>query len=505
MITVTGSSLTVEEIVAVARRREAVQLSPSVRDKVDAARAVVDRYVAEKKIAYGVTTGVGELRDEFISPQDVARLQHNLMRSHACGVGEPLPVETVRAMALVRINMLAQGYSGVRYELVSFLVELLNRGVHPVIPEHSGTGSSGSLSASAHFALVLLGEGEAFFEGQRLPGAEALRRAGLSPIELAPKEGLSLINGTHLMTGMGALALADTLALASQTDVALALSLEALNGRPDAFDARLHGAKRYPGQQHTAANVRRLIAGSDLYDRPPTTTQDAYSLRCGAQIQGAVREALAYVRHTVEAEANSAADNPLVFSQEGDIVSGGNFHGEAVAFALDTLAMACSELGDISERRTARLVDRKLSGLPAFLTRAGGLNSGLMIPQYVAVSLVSENKVLAGPASIDSIPTSANQEDLVSGGTVAALKVGRIVANVQYVLAIELMCAAQALDLQPGRRLGKGTAIAHQFLRQHVPTLEEDRILAGDIERFRDLIRAGELLAAVGEAVGSLY
>ncbi len=504
MITLTGSSLTIDEIVAVARDHEPVALADEACAAVAAAREVVDAYARSGRLAYGVTTGVGELRDRVISPEDTARFQRNLIHSHSAGVGECLPEEAVRAMLLVRLNMLAQGYSGVRLELLEFIRALLNRGVHPCVPELSGVGSSGSLSAAAHATLVVLGEGEAFYGGQRLPGARALEAAGLTPLALAPKEGLSMINGTHLMTGLGALALADTERLARQADIALALSFEALNGRTDAYDARLHLAKRHRGQQQAAANARRLLAGSDLYDRPASTVQDAYSLRCAPQVHGAVREAMRFSREVLENEANSAADNPLVFSQEGDIVSGGNFHGEAVAMALDALAVACAEIGSISERRIARLVDHKLSGLPAFLTRAGGLNSGLMIPQYVAVSLVSENKLLASPAVVDSIPTSANQEDLVSGGSVAARKVRQIVSNVQYVLAIELLCAAQAVDLQPARRLGEGARAAHAAIRRHVPTLEDDRILAMDVECLRALVRSGELITAAEAVVGRL-
>ncbi len=504
MIIVDGQSLTIESIQAVARDGIEVGLAESVRSSVEASRAVVDRYAREGLIAYGVTTGVGELRDIVLSSEDVAKFQKNLIYSHSCGVGECQSEENVRATMLVRVNMLAQGYSGVRYELLEALLGLLNHRIHPCIPSHSGAGSGGGISAAAHMALVLLGEGEAFYAGERLPGAEALARAGLTPYRLAAKEGLSLINGTHATIGQGGLALAGTLRLARLADIALALSLEALRSRPDAFDERTHLAKQHRGQRQVAANIRQLIAGSDLYDRSPTTVQDAYSVRCAPQVHGAIREALTYVRRVVEAETNSAADNPLVFAKENEIISGGNFHGEAIALALDTLGMACSEIANISERRTAWLTDAKRSGLPAFLTRAGGLNSGLMIPQYVAVSLVTENKVLAGPASVDSIPTSANQEDVVSGGPIAARKAENILKNAQYVLAVELLCAAQALDLQSDIRPGRGTQAAWEIIRQRVPVLEEDRILAGDIENLRDLVRSEELVAAVQAVVGEL-
>ena len=504
MITIDGLSLTIEDIIAVARGREPVELAAGVRSAVEASRAVVDRLVRKGIPAYGITTGVGDLRDVVISPVDAARFQRNLIHSHACGVGDCLPTEVVRAALVIRLNMFAQGYSGVRYDLLTMLAELLNRGVHPCVPERSTSGSSGGMSAPAHIALVLMGEGKAFFEDELISGAEALQRAGLSPVELAPKEGLSLINGTNVITGQGVLAWEDTFRLAQQADIALALSLEALRGRPDAFDERTHQAKRYPGQQRSAANARKVIDGSDLHDQAPTTIQDAYSLRCAPQVHGAAREAFTYVRHILETEANSAVDNPMVYSEEGDIVSGGNFHGETVAIALDTLGIACSELANISERRTAWLVDAKRSGLPAFLTQAGGLNSGLMIPQYVAVSLVTENKVLAGPASVDSIPTSANQEDFVSGGPIAARKAATIVSNAQYVLAIELLCASQALDLQSGLRLGHGTHAAHRTIRRYVPTLEEDRILADDIEHLRELVQSGELVTAVEASVSPL-
>jgi histidine ammonia-lyase len=349
-----------------------------------------------------------------------------------------------------------------------------------------------------------VGEGEAFFQGERMSGADALLRSGLTPIELAPKEGLSMVSSTHVITGQAALSLANTLQLAKQCDIALALSLEALRGRPDAFDERTHHAKGYLGPQQTAANVRRLIEGSDLYDRPPSTVQDAYTLRCAAQVHGAAREALTFVRQIIESEANSSSDNPLVFVGDDDIVSGGNFHGEAVAIASDVLGIACSELASFSERRTAWLVNHKRTDLPAFLTRAGGLNSGLMIPQYIAVSLVTENLVLAGPASIYSIPTSADQEDFVSSGPIASAKVQTILANAQYVTAIELLCAAQAVDLRSSLRLGRGTFAAHQLIRRDVPFLGEDRILVGNIEHLRDLVHSGELLKVVSDVVGPL-
>lgn len=503
-----GDSLTIEQVIAVARDGIPVRLDEGATARVRASRAWIDEILkGEGLTVYGVNTGFGSLAEVRIPPKDVATLARNLILSHSAGVGRPLPEEAVRATILIRANTLAKGYSGIRLETLETLVDMLNRGVHPVIPEKGSVGASGDLAPLSHLALPLIGEGEAIHQGRRLPGAEAMRQAGLAPVTLEAKEGLALNNGTTVTTALACLALADAENLVRHAEIALAMSLEAIQAASRAYDARLHAARNHRGQQETAANVRRLIAGSELIDSTPRV-QDAYSLRCAPQVLGAVRDTLAFVRATVQNEINAATDNPLIFLDEpspNKAFSGGNFHGEPLALAMDFLGIAVAEIGSIAERRTFRLLDGTLNGgLPPTLTQDSGLQSGLMLTQYTAAALVSENKTLAHPDSVDSIPTGANQEDHVSMSTNAACHAREIVWNTERIVAIEMLCAAQALDLRTRgskRQPGQGTRAAYQALRAGgIASLTEDRILAPDIERAAELIHAGHIAKAVDSA-----
>jgi histidine ammonia-lyase len=500
-----GGHLTLQDVVAVAEGGAPVALGAGARAAVVRARAMVDDLVAARRPVYGITTGFGKFSDVFISPDETETLQRNLIMSHACGVGDPLEQTVVRAMMLLRAHNLSRGHSGIRLETLDLLIAMLNAGVHPVVPEQGSLGASGDLAPLAHMCLPLIGLGEAYFQGQRLPAVIALERAGLKPVELSSKEGLALINGTQCMTGVGSLTLNSALNLLKVADIAGALTGEALGAIPAAWDARVQALRGQPGQAIAAENLRRLVLHSKLTTAPgEVRTQDAYTLRCIPQVHGASRQALTHVADVVGNEINAVTDNPLLFPDDGDVISGGNFHGQPVALVMDYMAIALSELANISERRIERLVNPALSGLPAFLTRHGGLNSGYMIPQYTAASLVSENKVLAHPASVDSIPSSANQEDHVSMGTTGARKARKIMANVTRVLAIELMCAAQACEFVGPDGLGAGTAAAYQAIRQRVAPLHEDRVIYPDIEACAELIRTGELIHAVEAAVGPL-
>ena len=508
-VPLTGDDLTLADVWAVAVERTPAELSEEGRKRLRAARALVERVAGESsgEHTYGINTGFGRFVSKTIPPALSEELQLRLLRSHACGVGEPYPDEIVRAAMLLRANALAKGYSGARVETVELLLECLNRGVLPHVPSRGSVGASGDLAPLAHLALPLVGEGSATVEGELVPGADALRRVGLEPVRLRAKEGLSLINGTQFMAAVGALVLVRGRRLAQAADVACALSLEALQGSRASFRPEIHGLRPLPGQAAAAANVLRLLEGSAVIEahRWCDKVQDAYSLRCAPQVHGACRDLLAYTESTVAVELNAATDNPLVLVAEEELVSNGNFHGQPVAFALDAAAMALAELASISERRVERLTNPSLSdGLPAFLTPDGGLNSGFMIPQYVAASLVSENKVLAHPASVDSIPTSAGQEDHVSMGNASALTCWQVLANAEAVLAIELLAGAQAIEFLAPLEPGRGSKVAHDFVRSLSPPLEEDRPLAGDIERAAGAIRSGKLVAAVEDAVGAL-
>lgn len=485
-----------------------VALAPGARTRVARAANAVREAAQSGRAVYGVTTGFGANRDRVIRAQDAESLQERLIMSHACGVGAPLAVDVVRAMMLLRINALAQGNSGIRVETLLLLIEMLNRGVHPVVPEFGSVGASGDLCPLAHMCLPLLGLGEAEVDGVLMSGAEAFAAVGLEPIQLTYKEGLALLNGTQAMTALGVSVAIAFEALLDAADVLGAMSLEAVAGRLEALDPRIHEVRGRAGQKTSAANLRGHLQGSELAGAGPGAVegkveyvQDSYCLRCMPQVHGACRDVLAHVRDVLELECNAVTDNPLVFAETEDaqILSGGNFHGEPVAMALDYLKIAIAELGSISERRSAKLTDKYFSeGLPPFLVSNPGLNSGMMIPQYVAAALVSENKGLSHPASVDSIPTSANMEDHVSMGMHAGLHARKILRNVEHVLAIEWLIAAQALNLREGFKFGRGTTRAHALLRQSITFMEEDdRVLSADIEEATSLLRSGALNAVL--------
>jgi histidine ammonia-lyase len=495
----------VGDVWEVALGGRSAELAESARVRMRAARELVESIRGEH--TYGVNTGFGRFVSAHIPDELADELQLRLLRSHACGVGEPYPDEVVRGAMLLRANTLAKGFSGARVETAELLLECLNRGVLPVVPARGSVGASGDLAPLAHLALPLVGEGEAVVGGRRLVGAAALGAVGLEPIRLASKEGLSLVNGTQFMAAMAALGVVRARRLAAAADLACALSLEALQGSRTSFQAAIHRSRPLRGQQAAAENIWRLLEGSAIIEshRWCDKVQDAYSLRCAPQVHGAARDLLDYVEGTVAVELNAATDNPLVLVDEEDIVSAGNFHGQPLAFALDALAMAVSELASISERRTERLVNPSLSeGLPPFLVEEGGLNSGFMIPQYVAAALVSENKVLAHPASVDSIPTSAGQEDHVSMGNAAGLKALQVLANAERTLAIELLAGTQAVEFLAPLGPGHGVRATHDFVRSRSARLTEDRSLSVDIEDVAATIRSGELAAAVESELGAV-
>jgi len=502
-IHIDGNSLSLEAVreVALAREGYNVQLAGDAREAVQRARAVVDALVAGNKLSYAITTGVGKLSDVRIAGPQIREMQVNLIRSHAVGVGEPLSIAEVRAMMLLRANSLAKGNSGVRTEIIDCICELLNRGVTPFVPSQGSVGASGDLAPLAHLALALIGEGECLDErGKRIPTADALRKAGIKSLVLEAKEAVSLINGTQGMLAVGILQLLASEILVDTADVLSAMSLDALQGTDVAFDPRIHRVRPHAGQVKSAANLCRMLEGSELREshRDCGRVQDAYSMRCIPQVHGAVRDTLAHCRRVMEIEVNSAVDNPLVFPEggtaEGDILSGGNFHGEPVAFALDFLSIALSALAGISERRLERLVNPALNeGLPPFLAPGAGMNSGFMMPQVTAAALVSENKVLAHPASVDSITTSGNKEDFVSMGMTAAMKLKRIVDNTRNAMAIEAMAAAQALDFKAPLKTGPRGQAAHAAIRKVCERMDQDRVMYQDFERLSELIASGTL------------
>lgn len=493
MMELDGESLSLARTEAVANG-EAVSLSTASRERMETSRRFVEQIIARGEVVYGINTGFGALSEVTIPNDELRELQINLVRSHACGVGDPLPEKVVRAMLLHRANVLAKGFSGCRPLVVETLIAMLNNGVHPVIPAKGSVGASGDLAPLAHQALVTIGEGEAFYRGERLPGGEAMQQAGIEPLSLEAKEGLALLNGTQAMTAVGGLALVQATKLANAADVIGAMTLEALRGTPVAFDQKIHAVRPHSGQRESARRLRELIEHSEIREShrdkaADPRVQDAYALRCMPQVHGAVRDALAHARQIVEVEINSATDNPLVFADAGEVLSGGNFHGEPVSLAFDYAAVAVADLATISERRVERLVNPSLSGLPAFLSPHPGTNSGLMIAQVTAAALIAENNVLAHPASVFTLPTSANKEDHVSMGMTAALKLAQIVKNVETVLAIELLCAAQGLEflkpLKPGPKL---EAVYHK-VREQVPPLERDTQLSVHIETLAPLVR----------------
>jgi histidine ammonia-lyase len=512
---INGHDLTLADVREVVYENRPVLLQPEARQAVQKARAVVEDLLAHDRVAYAVNTGVGQLSDVRIAAEDIRKLQVNLLRSHAVGMGEPLGEDVVRAMVLLRANSLAKGFSGVRTEVIDMLCEMLNRGVHPVVPSQGSVGASGDLAPLAHLALVLIGEGEAQYKGKRLAAADALRQADMPPLVLEAKETISLINGTQAMLAMGLLATMQAETLADSADVIAALTVDALRGTDVAFDERIHAARPHAGQSAVAQNLRRMLEGSQIREshRECGKVQDAYSLRCIPQVHGAVRDTIAHCRSVFEIEMNSAVDNPLVFhairkvgapkplvgeTADGDVLSGGNFHGEPLAFALDFMAIALSALAGISERRIERLVNPSLNeGLPPFLAPGAGRNSGFMMPQVTAAALVNENKVLSHPASVDSITTSGNKEDYVSMGMTAANKLQHIVANTRNVLTIEALAVAQAIDFLAPLKPGKRGQAAYDAIRRVSPPIPEDRILTEDFAKISELIAAGALARAL--------
>jgi histidine ammonia-lyase len=496
---INGNNLSFEELRQVVYERRQVTLGGDARKKVATARDVVEKLLRENRVAYAINTGVGKLSDVHIEPAQNRQLQLNLIRSHSAGIGEPLSQEETRAMMLLRANSLAKGFSGVRAEVIDLICAMLNHGVHPVVPSQGSVGASGDLAPLAHLALAMIGEGEVWAGSGRGSSAEALSHAGIKPLVPEAKEAISLINGTQAMLGVGTLALLMAETLAETADVLGAMSLDALHGTDVAFDERIHAARPHAGQMKVAANLRRLIVGSEIREshKDCGRVQDAYSLRCIPQVHGAVRDTLEFCRKTFAIEMNSAVDNPLVFVKggEGDIISGGNFHGQPLAFALDYLAIALSALAGISERRIERLVNPALNeGLPPFLAGDAGINSGFMMPQVTAAALASENKVLAHPASVDSITTSGNKEDYVSMGMAAAIKLKKVVANTTHVLAIEACAAAQALDFLAPAKSSEALQRAHAAIRKVSPKIEQDRVFARDFVNLAELIRAGGII-----------
>ena len=514
-----GKSLTIEDVVRIARGgagAPGVELTADARKRVEISASAVAKLVETGTVAYGITTGFGAFKDRVIPLDQVEQLQRNIILSHSVGVGAPFNRAETRAIMLIRANTLARGYSGIRLATLILLLELINRGIHPVIPEQGSLGASGDLAPLAHMSLVLIGEGEANIEAEQgvSPASIALKAAGLSPVVLTAKEGLALTNGTSVMSAIGVLETHRAERLSRVADIAGCLSLEALNGTDLAFDERIHSLRPFPRQIDCAANLRRLLEGSEFTRKhDPTNIQDAYTLRCMPQVHGAARDAIAYARWAIEIELNAVTDNPLIFTDDQtgaiEVISGGNFHGEPIAIAMDYLALGVSELGNISERRVMRLIDEASNThiLPAFLTRHGGLNSGFMLAQYTAAALATENKILSHPASVDTIPTSANVEDHVSMGCTAALKMRRINDNVERILAIELMAAAQAIDfrreaLGSDVRLGRGTAPIYELIRSRIPFIGSDTIMYPHIESARRLIDENLIVEAAQAAMG---
>jgi len=506
-IVLDGESLTFEQVADVAYGAPGspmVAMSNSAEGNVNRAAQAVDTLLERGEIAYGITTGFGAFKDKVISREDVETLQRNVVLSHAVGVGEAFDIPATRATMLIRANTLARGFSGIRIETLQLILDCLNRGVHPVIPEKGSLGASGDLAPLAHFACMLIGEGEASFNGEIVPGRVALERAGLSPVKLKAKEGLALTNGTTVMTAIGLLETTRAIRLARTADVTGCLSLEALNGTVSAFDERIHALRPHPRQIECAKNLRTLLAGSEFVRAfDPGNVQDAYTLRCIPQVHGACRDAVAYAEWLIKLELNAVTDNPLIFvdGESIDVISGGNFHGEPLALAFDYLAIALSELGNISERRIMRLTDEASNAhvLPAFLTEHGGLNSGFMIVQYTAAALCTENKILAHPASVDTIPSSANVEDHVSMGATAALKLRQVAENLETILSLELLCAAQAIDFRKKniggeKSLGHGTRQAYEMARTAIPFIERDEYMKPHLDAALKIVREGNFL-----------
>ncbi len=502
-----GNDFELEDLVQIARNDLGVSISGDAENRIKRARELVDKWVKAGERIYGITTGFGALSTVNISYEDTKKLQKNIIFSHAAGMGKNVEDDVVRAMMALRINDFCRGNSGLRLETIETLANVLNAGIIPVVPEKGSVGASGDLVPMSHLSLVLIGEGEAYVDGIKMSGAKALREKLIKPLVLESGEGIALINGTQFMIALGCLALHDALNLCKHADIAAAMSLETLMGTRSAFDPRIHDVRPHTGQILAADNMLRITENSEIVSshQDCSQVQDAYTLRCSPQVHGASWDAFSYVDKVIRVEMNASTENPLIFTDSEEFLSGGNFHGQPLALACDFLGIAISELANISERRIERLVNPQLSGLPAFLVEDGGLNSGFMIAQYAAASLVSENKVLAHPASVDSIPTSANKEDHVSMGSIAARKCRDIVANTEEVIAIELLCAAQGLDLFTNVKAGEGTLAAYEVIRDKVSYMKEDRILSTDIAKVKALLHDGSIVRAVENKVGKLY
>lgn len=505
-IYVDGNSLTLEEFIAVTRDMVELEIKEDAVEKINRSRKLVDKYVEEERVIYGLTTGFGKFSDVLISKDEAKELQKNLIISHSCGVGESLSEDIVRGVMLLRVNALSKGYSGIRLSTIETLVAMLNKGVHPIIPEKGSLGASGDLAPLSHMVLVMLGEGEAIYKGERMSGKDAMDKAGIDTIELTSKEGLALINGTQVMTSVGAHTVYDGINLMKTADITAGLTIEALRGITDAYDERIHLIRNHQGQVDTARNLNRILEGSEMTTRQgDLRVQDAYALRCIPQIHGGSRDSLNYVKEKVLIEMNSVTDNPIILEESGDVISGGNFHGQPMAVSFDFLGIGLAEIANVSERRLERLVNPALSeGLPAFLSEKGGLNSGFMIVQYSAASLVSENKVLAHPASVDSIPSSANQEDHVSMGTIAARKAKEIMENARKVVAMELMAACQAIDIRGKEKLGKASEIAYNIVREEISKIEEDVVMYKEINKAEEIVKSNRIVEEVEECIGKL-
>lgn len=504
-IKINGYDLSLKDFMKVAREYVEVELDENAFEKIKSSRMLVEKYVNEEKIVYGITTGFGKFSDVFIEKEEAKKLQENLIMSHSCGVGNPLSEEEVRGVMLLRANALSKGYSGIRLEIIEFLIEMINKRVHPIIPEKGSLGASGDLAPLSHMVLVMLGKGEAIYKGNRLNGIEALKQAGLSPITLTSKEGLALINGTQVMTAIGGIVAYDALHLSLIADVVASLTVEALNGIVDAYDERIHIARGQIGQIEVAKRLRLLLKNSKMISHQgELRVQDAYTLRCIPQIHGASKDSINYIIEKIEIEMNAATDNPLIFPETEDVFSGGNFHGQPMALVFDFLAIALSEYANVSERRLERLVNPALNnGLPAFLVKDGGLNSGFMIVQYSAASLVSENKILAHPASVDSIPSSANQEDHVSMGTIGARKARDVLFNAQNVLGMELMAACQGIDLRNNKMLGIGTELLYNEVRKTTSVIEKDMVMYEEINTFVEFIKSSYILEEIEKYINN--
>lgn len=502
---INGYDLTIDQVFEVAHGKCTVAIHPEAVEKVNIARNIVEKFVKDKKVVYGITTGFGKFSDVMIDEDETEDLQRNLIISHACGVGRPFDIPTARVVMLLRANALLKGNSGIRLSTIETLVKMLNSNVTPVIPEKGSLGASGDLAPLSHMVLTMIGEGEAYYEGEMISSKEAMAKAGIETVVLTSKEGLALINGTQVMTAVGTLAIYDAIRLLKLADVAAAMTVEALNGITDAFDPRLHSVRPHTGQMATAKNLLRILEDSKATTRQgEIRVQDAYTLRCVPQIHGASKDAIAYVVDKINIEINAVTDNPIIIPEDEVAFSGGNFHGQPMALAFDFMGIALSEIANVSERRTERLVNPQLSGLPGFLSPKGGLHSGFMIAQYAAAALVSENKVLAHPASVDSIPSSANQEDHVSMGTIAARKGRDILENVMHVVAVELLAAAQAIDFNDCEKLGKGTKEAYKAIREVSDKIVDDVLMYKEMDNVYNLVKDHSIIDRVEAVIGKL-